>query len=132
MKQAQRAKVQLRFVSLCEGFVHLNLDPTDYETSSSGGQIKRWSGFQGTSEGCVATMSETTRAEKRVAVDSSPLGNHLAEALTAACEKGVLVVAQRLRQQGAVWPPVLRGRLGQRWSAELLAWARAEGCTAPE
>eukprot|EP00953_Heterococcus_sp_UTEX-ZZ885_P022254 12325-Heterococcus_DN1.PRE.1 len=32
-----------------EFVVHLNLDPTDSETSS-GGQIKRWSGFQGTRE----------------------------------------------------------------------------------
>eukprot|EP00953_Heterococcus_sp_UTEX-ZZ885_P000467 773-Heterococcus_DN1.PRE.1 len=55
----------------------------------------------------------------------------LAEALAAACEMGVLVVAQHLRQQGAAWPPVLRGRLGQEYSAGV-AWARAAGCTAPE
>jgi hypothetical protein len=38
-----------------------------------------------------------------------------------------LAAAKWLRQQGAEWPPVL-----QRWPAEMLAWATAEGCTSPQ
>jgi hypothetical protein len=37
-----------------------------------------------------------------------------------------LAAAQWLRQQGAEWPAVLQG-----WCGEMLAWARAEGCTSP-
>jgi hypothetical protein len=45
-----------------------------------------------------------------------------------------LAAAQWLRQQGAEWPAVLGGSLAVNyrltpWSDELLAWARAEGCT---
>jgi hypothetical protein len=35
-----------------------------------------------------------------------------------------------LRQQGADWPALLQAD-GLEWRDELLAWARAEGCTAP-
>jgi hypothetical protein len=41
-----------------------------------------------------------------------------------------LAVAQWLRQQGAEWPDLLQAE-GLEWSDELLAWAQAEGCTAP-
>jgi hypothetical protein len=37
-----------------------------------------------------------------------------------------LAATQWLRQQGAEWPAVLRA-----WPGEVLAWARAEGCTSP-
>eukprot|EP00953_Heterococcus_sp_UTEX-ZZ885_P006598 4029-Heterococcus_DN1.PRE.2 len=43
---------------------------------------------------------------------------------------GQLATAQYLRQQGAEWPPVLNLE-GQNWTGEVLAWARAEGCTSP-
>jgi hypothetical protein len=51
----------------------------------------------------------------------------LCDALDAAGEAGALIVALHLLQQGAEWPVHLEG-----WSDELIAWARAEGCTAPE
>ena len=41
-----------------------------------------------------------------------------------------LAAAQWLRRQGADWPAVLRYH-DKPWSAEVLAWARAEGCTSP-
>jgi hypothetical protein len=41
-----------------------------------------------------------------------------------------LAAAQWVRQQGAEWPSVLRYR-EKPWLAEVVAWARAEGCTAP-
>jgi hypothetical protein len=44
--------------------------------------------------------------------------------LDSAGECTKLATAQWLRQQGAEWPVPLK-----RWSAEMLAWARAEGCT---
>jgi hypothetical protein len=40
-----------------------------------------------------------------------------------------LAAAQWLRQQGAEWPAKLA--TSRAWSGEMLAWARAEGCTAP-
>jgi hypothetical protein len=37
-----------------------------------------------------------------------------------------------LRQHGAAWPDILYNEYGgSRWSAVSVAWARAEGCTAP-
>jgi hypothetical protein len=58
-------------------------------------------------------------------------------------EQGVLVNVARLtsalnyagsqnkpKEEGAQWPAVLCCS-GVRWSGESLAWARAEGCTAP-
>jgi hypothetical protein len=59
----------------------------------------------------------------------------LTHALNAAGSNSQLQAAQWLRQRGALWPAVLR--YGERadsvkqWSGESLAWARAEGCTAP-
>jgi hypothetical protein len=41
-----------------------------------------------------------------------------------------LAAAQWLRQQGAEWPRKLCYE-GRPWSEELVAWARAEGCTSP-
>jgi hypothetical protein len=40
-----------------------------------------------------------------------------------------LVAAQWLRQQGAEWPARLRYL--RPWAGDVLAWARAEGCTSP-
>jgi Ankyrin repeats (3 copies) len=54
----------------------------------------------------------------------------LAEALNRAGAASQLAAAQWLRQQGAEWPTVLRCN-GKSWSDELVAWARAEGCTSP-
>jgi hypothetical protein len=42
------------------------------------------------------------------------------------CNK--LAACQWLRQQGAEWPEVLAYQ-GKSWSGDVLAWARAEGCT---
>eukprot|EP00953_Heterococcus_sp_UTEX-ZZ885_P016771 9409-Heterococcus_DN1.PRE.3 len=39
-----------------------------------------------------------------------------------------LAAAQWLREQGAEWPTALSLRY---WKGEVLAWARAEGCTTP-
>jgi hypothetical protein len=49
-------------------------------------------------------------------------------AVAGAC--GQLETAQQLRQQGAEWPPVL-SIYDKHWTSEVLAWARAEGCTSP-
>jgi hypothetical protein len=51
----------------------------------------------------------------------------LTEALEVAGEVGVLVGAQHLRQQGAEWPIHLN-----KWRRKLIAWAQAEGYTAPD
>jgi hypothetical protein len=40
-----------------------------------------------------------------------------------------LAAAQWLRQQGAQWPAVLRCGKYKQWQGDVLAWARAEGCT---
>jgi hypothetical protein len=57
----------------------------------------------------------------------------LTETLNYAGEFSQLSVVQWLRQHGAQWPAALGS--GQRyihqWSGDTLAWARAEGCTAP-
>jgi hypothetical protein len=44
-----------------------------------------------------------------------------------------LPVVQWLRQHGAEWPAVLGfgRRYCHQWGGETLAWARAQGCTAP-
>jgi hypothetical protein len=39
-----------------------------------------------------------------------------------------LSAAQWLRQHGAEWPAVLQD-IGLFWTGDVLAWARAEGCT---
>jgi hypothetical protein len=55
-------------------------------------------------------------------------------ALNTAGASGRLQTAKWLRQHGAQWPNVLGVRddaSAQHWSAELLRWARAEGCTSP-
>jgi hypothetical protein len=41
-----------------------------------------------------------------------------------------IAAAQWLREQGAEWPTVLT-HIGMAWSGDVLAWARAEGCTSP-
>jgi hypothetical protein len=40
------------------------------------------------------------------------------------------LAAQWLRQHGAQWPAVLQYKT-QQWSGDMIAWARAEGCTSP-
>jgi hypothetical protein len=58
----------------------------------------------------------------------------LTDTLNVAGSRGNLAASQWLRQQGAEWPTVLRFTALSRnfqWSGEVLAWARAEGCTAP-
>jgi hypothetical protein len=55
----------------------------------------------------------------------------LREALNAAGSLDMLAVAQWLRQRGAEWPAVLRFPYDDPWHGKTLAWARAEGCTAP-
>jgi hypothetical protein len=46
-----------------------------------------------------------------------------------------LTTAKWLKQQGAEWPEVLQDcglyTDGEQWYGDTLAWARAEGCTAP-
>jgi hypothetical protein len=43
-----------------------------------------------------------------------------------------LAAAQWLRQQGADWPDELSHALdGRPWADDMIAWARAEGCTSP-
>jgi Ankyrin repeats (3 copies) len=44
---------------------------------------------------------------------------------------GQLQAAQWLRQHGARWPDLLGYDEHDRWSDGMIAWARAEGCTAP-
>jgi hypothetical protein len=39
--------------------------------------------------------------------------------------------AQWLRQHGAEWPAVLATDSAVQWSADMIAWARAEGCISP-
>jgi hypothetical protein len=55
----------------------------------------------------------------------------LTDALYKAGSGNELQVAQWLRQRGAEWPAVLYHSKYDKWSSELLAWARSEGCTAP-
>jgi hypothetical protein len=50
--------------------------------------------------------------------------------LAAAGASRKLAAAQWLRQRGADWPAVLQHR-DREWQGEVLAWARAEGCTVP-
>jgi hypothetical protein len=44
---------------------------------------------------------------------------------------GHLRIVQWLREQGAVWPEVLRSESGHQWVGETLVWMREQGCTAP-
>jgi hypothetical protein len=58
----------------------------------------------------------------------------LTQMLAAAGAHNKLAAAQWLREQGAEWPTVLRYTTHYKdalWRGETLAWARAEGCTAP-
>jgi hypothetical protein len=50
--------------------------------------------------------------------------------LKSAGARNHLAAAQWLRTQGAQWPAVLSD-YSRPWQGEVLAWARAEGCTAP-
>jgi hypothetical protein len=53
----------------------------------------------------------------------------LTEALDYAACSSKLAAAKWLRQQGAQWPTAFR--MWPSWSPEVVAWARAEGCTTP-
>jgi hypothetical protein len=55
----------------------------------------------------------------------------LTELLDFAGVSGMLESAQWLRQQGALWPEVLQASPNGIWHNAMIAWARAEGCTAP-
>jgi hypothetical protein len=89
--------------------------------------------------GCTAVMEYVLQQgvvseyvlQKGVVSDSA----HLTDMLQAAGAYKRLAAAQWLRQQGAEWPDSLtyywRGRC-KRWKGEVLAWARAQGCTASQ
>jgi Ankyrin repeats (many copies) len=56
----------------------------------------------------------------------------LTEMLQHAGRNNQLAAAKWLRERGAQWPDCLRLYSTSRsWSGDVLAWARAEGCTAP-
>eukprot|EP00953_Heterococcus_sp_UTEX-ZZ885_P009330 5509-Heterococcus_DN1.PRE.2 len=58
----------------------------------------------------------------------------LTDALNGAGSHSKLQAAQWLRQHGAQWPAVLtygEGVNAKHWSDDMIAWARAEGCTSP-
>jgi hypothetical protein len=57
----------------------------------------------------------------------------LSEALNSAGAYSKLTAAKWLRAHSAEWPAVLCDpvMIGRSWSAEMLAWARAEGCESP-
>jgi hypothetical protein len=60
------------------------------------------------------------------------IAEQLIDLLNTAAVRGSLAAAKWLRQQGADWPAVLHNFSGcVQWSGEVLAWARAEGCTSP-
>jgi hypothetical protein len=52
----------------------------------------------------------------------------LTDMLKLAARNNKLAAAKWLRDQGAEWPAAFGW---PRWSAAMLAWARAEGCTTP-
>jgi hypothetical protein len=62
--------------------------------------------------------------------DLLPAPQLLSDVLQVAGLHGQLAAAQWVRQRGAEWPPVLQDD-GRTWQGEVLAWARAEGCTSP-
>jgi hypothetical protein len=58
----------------------------------------------------------------------------MTEALNCAGSHNQLQTAQWLRERDAQWPAELGyNRFGEQfiWSDDMIAWARAEGCTAP-
>jgi hypothetical protein len=58
----------------------------------------------------------------------------LKHALNLAGVHNRLQAAQWLREHGAQWPAVLSHTVlfcTMQWSVEMIAWARAEGCTSP-
>jgi hypothetical protein len=54
----------------------------------------------------------------------------LADALNQAGARNQLPAAQWLRQHGAQWPAALKCGTTQ-WKDDMIAWARAQGCTSP-
>jgi hypothetical protein len=59
-----------------------------------------------------------------------PAPQYLSPVLQPAGAHDQLTAAQWLRQRGAEWPAI-RHDGDTPWQGEVLAWARAEGCTAP-
>jgi hypothetical protein len=55
----------------------------------------------------------------------------LTQALNTAAMDSRLQAAQWLKQHGAQWPAELGNDNYDQWSGEVLAWARANGCTSP-
>jgi hypothetical protein len=91
--------------------------------------MARWAGTGGS----VAVM-----ALIEAAVPADARSSALRHMLLLAGGSSHLAAAQWLRAQGAEWPPVLRCTIyvgAQQgfvvWSGDVLAWARAEGCTSP-
>jgi hypothetical protein len=65
--------------------------------------------------------------EKSEVLDAQLLTNALNWTGVGSC----LQAAQWLRQHGAQWPAVLGYNEHLQWSSDMIAWAKAEGCTAP-
>jgi hypothetical protein len=77
-----------------------------------------WAAVQG---GCVEVLEHLQEQGFQANADL------LKRLLRSAGYSGHLPVAKWLRQQGADWPATVNSF----WCAEVLAWARAEGCTSP-
>jgi hypothetical protein len=58
-----------------------------------------------------------------------PTAAQLTDMLITACHSNQLKAAQWLREQGATWPTELLWYDRDSWSARIVAWARANGCT---
>jgi hypothetical protein len=79
---------------------------------------------------CIAaaqggSLKVLTHLQELGLLNSAPT---LTQLLNVAASGHKLAVAKWLRAQGAEWPAVFSLRP---WSGEVLAWARAEGCTTP-
>jgi hypothetical protein len=66
-----------------------------------------------------------------VGAQPAPSAAQLTMMLSAAAPHNRLAIAKWLREHGAAWPAVLKSHTGLAWSAELVQWARDEGCTSP-
>jgi hypothetical protein len=90
--------------------------------------------------GCECDLDDLYRSAAETASCSHSVLRYLVEAavhaeperLTATLDHIVLDAMKLLRQHGAAWPDTLYNEYGgSSWSDESVAWARAEGCTAP-
>jgi hypothetical protein len=97
----------------------------------SGAPISEWPFpcYHAAESGDIDTMSYLLSIGLRVSAGT------LSRMLAAAGARGKLAAAQWLRQQGAAWPDeylvYVDDNCAQNRSGEVLAWARAEGCTLP-